>query len=298
MSDRILALGNPALSQKRHPSRVQDGSRSVPVVAGEVEDLAGTGTRAVCLNHAEPHVVSEAVESGFPLLIDLPSLALVNDPQRTLTAPWIPYLPLSWEVDVKAAATLVREGVVGTVRALELTTYVGSFRQSSWDVSTPFPATAPEAAAFGLDAAWALTGQLPTVRRVGCRGEGPYATLLGEEDPTVTIQLRPQASSAVPVFQAVVVGDEGSILLRAPFAAGSLTVWENGPGRYRMPALPRTKPNIQAPDSERGGVGATLALQALLADELSAQERDQQQRALTLLQQPALAELPPHHTGG
>jgi hypothetical protein len=186
---------------------------------------------------------------------------------------WLPALPLPLAEEVIAASERLATGELGIPRLVHVVTYFGVPAPYAWEVDAPVAATSFEAAVWGLDLAEQLLRQQVSTTRWDLplrQREAALALHLLANGVAVSHEVRPTASGPGPCFQASVVCDRGELLLRAPFAPGAMAIWTADPPGFHAPALPREKPNVQAPDSTPGGWETRRLLEALVAETIPA----------------------------
>lgn len=283
----VVVIAEDGLLGTRFPLSVSSEGVDTPLVAGSAADLREDGVRAAVVDTDDPVSVRTALAAGLPALLTAASAAamLSDDAGEDLTSygTWVPYLPLRSSVDVVTAARLAASGAVGRPLHCDITTWVGVRPDDRWECDAPFARSWAEALVFGLDVAERLLGvELPetTLHRYRGAPAEPPATVARHagSDRGAVHTLFPASLGSGPLVTATLTGDAGRLLLRQPFAPGALTVWDARAGEFRSPALPRVKPNVQAPDTVLGGPETVEQLTGLLAGHVSAADRRDLQR--------------------
>lgn len=301
MIGRVLVVASDEAAVRRLPRRVGSGASSVPVHPGTFEELDDEDVVAAILIDAEPADVHDAAAAGRPLLVDLPTLRRLGDAgdvTSLLSARWLPLLPLRRAVDVAAAAQLLADGLIGRTHGGQIVTPVGEPSHPSWELDHQPARNRFEALAYGLDLLAAL-GHPVAASHLASGAVPPVRVEHRTSDDVVFVQwLLPAQASSAPEFRASLIGGEGTMWLRAPFAPGSVTVWENAAERYRSIRLRRDTPNIQAPDTVRGGLEVQRLLTELLGETKDDEDeiRDASLRAVRAAAA-VLAELSPASEG-
>ena len=259
MNAHVVGLvdGEDVLSV-RYPPALSGEPGAAPIRRGRLPELDSGEVLGAILDGATREEVVGATRSGKPQLLAPAEIALLLEspaPQGAVER-WTPYLPAGLSPEVIAAVELAGEGDLGRLHSLHLVTFVGPAICGEWEPDSAFARSRFEAQVFGLDLVARMVGELPERTRWLAEPEDQaYGILAHDVDGVRAVQeLRPSVSSAVPLFTATAVFEHGRVLLRHEFAPSGLTVWRAATRSFHALPLAREKPNVQAPDTQRGGL--------------------------------------------
>jgi hypothetical protein len=276
----VLAIvDDERLLGNRYPEAVGWASTRVDVRPGRVVDLSDSDVLGGIVDSVRADEILAALRSGKPLLLGPQSLATVireapeEEPAATLLErDWIPFLPAGLSAEVASAAEILKGGALGAVRSCHLTTYFGPSAAEGWEQDSTFAHSLFEAIVFGLDLlANLFAASANSTRWLTNDATTDFGVAVHEFGGGIvaTQEVVPNRLAAAPLFTAAVNCEEGRVLLRDEFAPGSLAVWEASSRSFRCPSFPREKPNVQAPDTVRGGLEAFTLIAALTSGERS-----------------------------
>jgi len=271
------------LPGSRYPEVVGVGSTKTSIELGRATDLSRPEAVGGIVDVARADEVSLALDFGKPVLLSPEALAAlmrgVPEPTPTLLKrDWIPLLPVGLSAEVLAAAEVLKSEALGAIRSCRLTTYVGPLAAQGWEQDAPFARSFFEATVLGLDLLASLLGAyVSSTRWLTIDVEANFGIAVHHLDAGIVAiqEIMPSRLAASPLFTATVNCEDGRVLLRNEFAPSGMTVWEAQPRSFRCPAFAREKPNVQAPDTMRGGLETTALLVALAngeRDELPTRE--------------------------
>jgi hypothetical protein len=269
---RIVAIIDEEwLSGSRYPEFVGTGSTKTAIERGRAADLSSPEVVGGIVDDRRADEVLSALDFGKPVVLSPESLAVLmrkaSNPATTLLErDWIPLLPVGLSAEVLAAAEVLKSEALGVIRSCHLTTYVGPLATQEWEQDAPFARSFFEATVLGLDLLASLFGTyVNSTRWVTADVEANFGIAVHHLDAGVVAiqEIMPSRLAASPLFTATVDCEDGRVLLRNEFAPSGMTVWEAQPRSFRCPAFAREKPNVQAPDTVRGGVETTVLITAL-----------------------------------
>ncbi len=273
MSERhiVAIVDEEWLLNSRYPEAIGSGPARMAIRAGCASDLSELEALGGIVDHVHVDEILPALRSGKPVLLSLRSLATlmreVPEPSSTLLErDWIPFLPVGLNAEVRAAADILKRGALGRIRSCYLTIYIGPAVADTWEQDAPFAGSFFEATVLGLDLLTnLLDASVNSTQWLRADASADFGVAVHEFDGgIVTIQeIAPSRLAASPLFTATVHCEGGRVLLREEFAPSGMAVWDASSLSFRCPALPREKPNVQAPDAVRGGLETTLLIAAL-----------------------------------
>lgn len=268
----ILAIvDEEELLDSRYPEAVGVGSARTPILASRAADTSRPEVVGAVVDSFDNDEILLALRSQKPILLSLKSLAtLVREmPEFTdtlLDYDWIPFLPTALNIEVLTAAEILNAGSLGTIRTCNLTTYVGPITTETWEQDAPFARSFFEATALGLDLLTSLFNRSVTSTHwLETDIDEKFGVAIHRFGANVTAvqQILPGRLGASPLFTAAVQCESGRVLIHNEFAPGGVAVWSASSRSFRCPALTREKPNIQAPDTSRGGSETAAMITAL-----------------------------------
>lgn len=270
----ILAIvDEEELLNSRYPEAVGVGSAQTPILAGRAADISRPEVVGAVVDSFDNDEILLALRSQKPTLLGLESLAtLVREmPESTdtlLDYDWSPFLPTALSIEVLTAAEILNTGSLGTIKTCNLTTYVGPITTETWEQDAPFVRSFFEATALGLDLLTRIFDRSVTSTHwLETDIDAKFGVAIHRfgSDVTAIQKILPGRLAASPLFTAAVHCESGRILIRNEFAPGGVAVWSASSRSFHCPAFTREKPNIQAPDTSRGGA-ETAAMIAALGD--------------------------------
>lgn len=271
MSAYALAAGDPDRIRARYPERVWCDGELIEVRAhADGEAPAGGGEPRAVIADADAAAASRWLNRDVPLLLAPATAWQLHTEGADLTAArWACWSPAAFAPEVVAARQTLADGRLGALLGGDVVVPfgLGLLDDARWEPDAGCALDTLEAVAIGLDLLRQLG--LPRPTRAGGTAPSPGAEPALRHDlgdgVGVTHRLCDAADLPVPGFRAELRGTRGRILLRAEMAPGALTVWDNASRTLRCPALPRTKPTIQSPDTARGGAETAQQLTELAA---------------------------------